>query len=571
MKPGQVKVRTRNPPVIKSKGKSFPLYLIMLAGIILVTGLVYHQSLKGTFLSYDDTDNVVNNPLIRRMALHDIPKFFSVSTLYMYTPLTFLSYAVNFAISGLNPYPFKLTNLFLHLLNVILVFFLSKRILKKQLPSILITLFFALNPMNADSVSWISSRSNLMSTLFFLVSLIIYLKYRSGNRKIFYSLSLFAFVLSLLSKSSGLMLPFILLLLDYLEEREMKISIFPEKIPYFIIALAFGLITLYFRTDTGNAQSLTDYTIPDRIFLFLYSILAYSFKTFIPFHLSEIYSYPVKNNGFLPFLYYLAPLVIGGLMVLVIKLRVSKKVVIFGLGFFLLNIIVTQVALLEDGFLANRYAYLPGIGIGIVLSVLLSDIYGQSVLRKYLVVIFLVMLFSGYGYVTWKRSLVWSDTMTLFDHAIKKSPGSAFAYNNRGIARYNANDFEGAISDYSQAIMVNPGYSGAYFNRGIIWYNNRQFEKANEDYTRAIELNPRFFSCFTARGILEMDVLHNDSLAFSDYNSAIEVNPSFAQAYYNRGILSLRRNDLANACKDFHVVKSLGFSKADELIDQYCR
>ncbi|MCX6252583.1 MAG: tetratricopeptide repeat protein [Bacteroidetes bacterium] len=570
MRPGKTKI-SDNLPLIERKGKPSLRYFFILIGIILVTGLVYRESLKGAFLSYDDIENVVNNPLIQHLALSNIPKFFSVSTLYMFTPLTFLSYAVNYGINGLDPYWFRLTNLLLHMVNVTLVFFLSFHILKKQKPSIIIAALFALNPMNVDSVSWISSRSNLLCTLFFLLSLICYLKYRGKSSRLFYGLSLVTFILSLLSKSSGIMLPFTLLLLDYYQNRQMKVKIFYEKIPYFIIALIIGLITVYFRTDTGNPQTVIDYSVPDRCFLFFYSILAYFIKTIIPFHLSEIYAYPLKINGLLPFLYYLAPVIITGLIVLLVKLKVNKKIVIFGLGFFLLNIIITQVALLEDGFHANRYAYLPGIGIIFILSVILFEIFEQSSTWKYLVLFILVIIVSGNAFVTRKRSLVWMDTMLLFDHAIKKSPGSAFAYNNRGIAKYNTNDVEGALSDYTRAIAENPGYAGAFYNRGITYYNDRQFEKAMGDYTRAIALNPHFFSCYTARGVLEMDVLQNDSLAMVDYNRAIEVNPSFAQAYYNRGILALRRSDLTNACKDFQIVKKLGYSRADELIHRYCR
>ena len=181
-----------------------------------------------------------------------------------------------------------------------------------------------------------------------------------------------------------------------------------------------------------------------------------------------------------------------------------------------------------------------------------------------------LLLLLVFGFLSYQRSMVWTNTLSLFDHVIRQSPDAAFAYNNRGIAKYTGNDLDGALSDYSQAIKLNPKYAGAFYNRGIIFYAGREYEKARVDYTTAIDLNPGFASSYAARGILEMDVLKNDLLALKDYNKAIEINPAFGLAYYNRGILELRMNDVSNACKDFWKVRNLGYSQADELISRYC-
>jgi len=539
----------------------------MIGGIILLTFFLYWNSLKGDFLNYDDTENVVNNVQIQHL---NFTHFFTTSNLYMYSPLTFISYALDYKIDGLHPYFFKLANLILHLINVIFVFVFSNKLLKKKNLSILITLLFAMHPINVDTVSWISTRSNLLCTMFFLLSLILYFIYLEKNNYLYLILSIIACCLSLLSKSTAVMLPFVLLGIDYFRKRKMNLKLILEKAPYFILCLAVGLLAIYFRTDSGTTQNITNYNLFDRILIICYSLLAYIIRAVFPFHLSEIYGYPVKVNGFLPLWYYISPIIILLIVFAIYKMKSLKREIIFGIFFFLATIIITQIAMLEDGFTADRYTYLPFIGIYFIIAVAYD--YFSSRFHKIKIIlrsVFLILLFF-FSILTYQRSLVWMNTLTLFNHAIEQSPDAAFAYNSRGIAKFSGNDFDGALIDYNAAIKFNPSYSGAFYNRGIVFYATQDYEKALNDYSKAIELNPNFASAYSARGILEMDILKNDSLAIIDYNKAILINPTFAQAFYNRGIAELRMNDKTKACNDFWTVKNMGYSQADDLIDQNC-
>jgi protein O-mannosyl-transferase len=544
--------------------------ILIVSCIVLTTGLLYYNSLKGEFLSYDDTDNVVNNPVIRQLSLSTLRQIFSTGILYMYTPVTFLSYAIDYKVFGLNPYFFKLTSLLIHLLNIILVYVVSVKLLGKRNPALLMTLLFAVHPMNVDSVSWISGRSNLLSALFFLLSLIFYLNYMQKERTVHLLLSILLFVFSLLSKSTGVMFPFTLLLIDYLQRRKFTVRLVLGKLPYFVISAIIGLITIYFRSDSGNTQSVGVFSFSDHFFMICYADILYMVRMLFPVHLSEVYAYPIKSNGFLPFIYYLAPVFLVGLSVAVYRLKIVTREIAFGICFFLVNIILTQLLFLEDGFTANRYTYVPYIGIFFIIA----QAYDNYTLRRPHMKIFSMAMFAVLlvisGYLSYDRSLVWKNTMSLFNHVIERSPESAFAHNNRGIARYYGNDTEGALEDYSKAIDLNPKYAGAFYNRGIVYNALRDYDKAMADYTKAIDLNPGFATSLAARGILEMDVYKMDSLALRDYNRAIELNPAFGLAYYNRAILELRMNDVADACKDFLKVRSLGYSQADDLISQYC-
>ena len=550
---------------------------IIFAGIIIIlllTGIIYKSSLNGEFLSYDDTENVVNNPLIRNLNLNTLPQFFHSEKLYMFTPLTFLSYALDYKIWGLDPYWFRFTNLLLDLLNIVLTFILALRLLNKRVLAFFVALLFAVHPINVDSVAWISARSNLLAGTFILLSIIFYLFYIKKLNYWYLTLSVFTYLLSILSKSSGILLPIFLFFLDYLQQRKWTAKTVIEKAPYFLFGLLIGLITLFFRTDIGYSQSIASYSDVDRIFMFFYSLDGYLIKAIIPFNLSEIYAYPMKTNGFLPILFYFSPIIfiiIPLFLIIVYKSKDLQKQIITYFLFFLLLILPTQSVILEDGFMANRYGYIPLIGIFILLVVIIKSIAVRfPIIKKCMIPLTIIILavFSVYSY---NRSKVWSTTLTLFDHAISVSPDASFAYNNRGMAKYLNNDFEGALGDYNEAIKLNPGYSTCFYNRGLVFYNGRHFEEALKDYSRAIELNPKFASCYDARGILYMDILGNDSLALIDYNQAIQINPTFAQAYYNRGILFMRMQNPESACNDFSKVKQLGYSQANELIDRYCQ
>jgi len=175
------------------------------------------------------------------------------------------------------------------------------------------------------------------------------------------------------------------------------------------------------------------------------------------------------------------------------------------------------------------------------------------------------------SFLTWQRTHIWESTFTVFDDIIKKNPTNIFAYNSRGIAKYEMQDLKGSIADYSKAIEINSNYNAAYFNRAISFYETSQIEASLNDYNKAIELNPSFPKAFNGRALLYMENLNDLPQAVGDFSKAIELNPEFAQAYFNRGIAFAKMNDFSNACSDWKKVHALGFSQADDFLKKYCR
>lgn len=182
-----------------------------------------------------------------------------------------------------------------------------------------------------------------------------------------------------------------------------------------------------------------------------------------------------------------------------------------------------------------------------------------------------VIIVLSFSFLTWQRVHVWESTLTVFDDILKKKPNNIFAYNSRGIAKYEMQDVAGSISDYSKAIEINPKYHAAYYNRAISLFETSQIQAALNDYNKAIELNPSFAKALNGRATLYMESLNNLPAAISDLSKAIALNPEFAQAYYNRGIAFAKMNDFDKACQDWQKVQSLGFSQADDFLGKYCR
>jgi len=268
---------------------------------------------------------------------------------------------------------------------------------------------------------------------------------------------------------------------------------------------------------------------------------------------------------------YISPFLILIAGIFTWMIRKKAPLVVFGLIFFFLNILVTQVSFLEDGFCANRYFYLSSIGIYLALGVAVFWIYNKATTYKYWFMAGGLVILIFLAGITYSRSGNWNNTLSLSSSIINNSPDVSMAYNMRGIYYYQNNDFEKSIADYSRAIALFPEYSSAHYNRGLSQSALQNFPSALKDYDRAIELNPNYVSAFNARGVLILEVIQDYPRALDDFNKAVTLDPLNAWAYYNRGLTYFRMRNADEACKNWLKVRSLGYSQADQMISRYCR
>ena len=630
-------------------------------GTLLLTFLAYAPSLANGFVDFDDPENVIDNYAIRDLNATNLGHFFSAPLQYMYTPLVYLSYAVDFAIGELDPTAYHVTNLLLHLANTAAVFGVFYALTRRAFVSGFVTAAFAIHPMNVDGVAWISTRSGLLAALFTLLALYAYIRYVDGGGLRYLIGSAVLFLFATFSKSPAVVLPLVLFLVDYYRRRlswRMPLDLFRsapwpaasgltseerarredvasratgparaeraqrgtdpgprrvawrrlvvEKMPFLAIALTMGIVALRFRVDTVNPY---DYSIVDRFFVACSALVAYVFKLFVPFGLSFAHAYPPKNGAFLPWYVYVSPVLLGVGAWLLLRMRRSRRIVVFGLSFFLITIVLSQAVLLVDNFQANRYAYLPYLGLFGILGHFVDRLVNGKAVRARLdrvqtagvaALVVVAMLFSS---LTFVRGRVWHDTITLMSNSIENEPGVAFVYNSRGIARYKAGDHAGARVDFEKTIALDPDFYLSYYYLGLMKYLAGDYAGALADQDRAVGLNSLFaagynergkarqklndldgarldFSSAIAldaylpdayynRGVVELE-RNNHQAAVADFDRAIDLFGDFADAYHRRGLARSRLGDQAGACADWDRARSLGSSEASQAYTESC-
>lgn len=572
----------RKPAVSAITAPSRTVYFA-LATILLLTFLVFRPGLSNGFVLWDDDKYIQNNALIMSI---DLKALFSGYVMGNYHPLTMLVYAIGYQLFGLDATGYHTISLLLHLSNVLLVFFAVFHLAGKSIVALVAALFFGIHPMHVESVAWASELKDLLYCFFFLASYIFYLRYlKEQQKKKFLYYSLFVFLLALLSKAMAVSLPLVLLLTDYFKERKLTRQTVLEKLPFFALAIVFGIVAVMAQKSLGATES-TVFPWPQRFLFAGYAYLTYLVKLLFPFQLSSYYPYPVKPGASIPLLYYFyLPFVLALTACTIYFLRTSRKI-IFGLGFFTATILlVLQLLPVGDTIMADRYTYIPSIGIFYLAGEGFYWLWNrnQKTVSLLLTAVFLIF----FSVQTVARCRVWQDGLSLWNDVIGKYQIIPAAYYNRGIYFFNQNQDKEALSDFNKAIELKPDYADAYnnrgsvflrqgkltealddlskavlfnrnlaqayFNRGYIYFQDKKYDEAYKDYTKVIELKPdqaQLAIVYNLRALLLMNQKkYPESL--SDFNKAIELKPDFIQAFNNRGSLYLAQEKSAEAIRDF--------------------
>ncbi len=595
------------PKVVVESNTSVWLYL---APVLILTFILFSNTFKNYFIiNWDDDGYIINNPMLKDFSWKSIVYMFSHFHLDNYHPLTTLSNAIEYHLFKLNAKPYHFNNLVLHLLNTTLVFYFIKQLIKNKEAAILAALLFAIHPMHVESVTWISERKDLLYTTFFLLSLITYNRFIKEEKKSLLIWSVVFMLLSCLSKPAAVALTPVLFLLDYYSGKKIDLKSVLQKIRFLFLSLLFGVVALITQSNSGSMSMVAEYSFIDKFFFVCYGLAFYIVKLFAPLHLSSMYLYPIKDNGLLPMEYYLAPILIVGLMFLIFKLKRIQKELIFGLLFYFFNLaMVIQVVPVGKAIVAERYSYVPYIGLFLIFSrvyVLIKKNELGNTQKKISVMYGVIALFVAlFCVTTWNRNKDWKDSNSLFSSYIKIYPDNYYGYFARGVGRTLQNDSQGAIADYSQAIKVDPQHDFLWYNRGV------ELEKVNNkvaaiaDYTEAIKLNPKHSKSLYNRGNLKFMAgdlnaaiqdytqtvlidstqaeaycnraivnlnLKDTTKAFSDFTLSLQQNPKLVNALYNRAGLYIAKNNKTAACIDYSAAAKEGYENAQKLYDYYCK
>jgi len=562
--------------------------------VSLITFLVYLPSLGNDFL-WDDALYVTNNTLIRSLNLKFIKSAFLEFHAANWHPLTWFSHAVDYAMWGLNPVGHHLTNVVLHSLNTMVVVLIAIQLpsLYGKRPtmqtashwlterSIFITggvtgLLFGLHPIHVESVAWVAERKDLLCALFFLLSVLAYMKYVSsldnelvqGTLKLrflnkHYLSSLGFFVLALLSKPMAVSLPCILLLLDWYPFNRSQsfksfLIVFFEKLPFIVFGLISCILTILAQ-KSGNALGLTELLpLSTRSLVAVKSLFLYLWKIVWPMNLIPFYPYPTRVSLFS--LDYLSAIVLAAGITAASVVIVNKQKLFLSVWGYYVITLFPVLGLVQVGVqsMADRYTYLPSLGpflaIGLALAWSWSRVNAsrrKTVVVNLLGILVFMFLAIATMYSTVEQIRKWKDDMTLWSYVIEKQPESVpIAYYNRALIFDKMGRFDKAIEDYDKAIAVNPFWSAAYYNRALIFDRMGRFDKAIEDYDKAIALNPSDPNAYYNRALI-FDRMGRFDKAIEDYDKAIALNPSDPNAYNNRGTVFYKMGRFDKAIEDY--------------------
>lgn len=551
-----------------------PVVFFSLATILTVTFVLYQPILDADFTNWDDPTYVTENNYITSLEKESIILIFNEPIAFNYHPITMLSLAMNYSFSGLEPRGYHLWNVIFHLINTLLVFIFTYLLSdRKWFIGALCSLLFAIHPMHVESVAWISERKDVLFSLFFLGGLITWLKYLSKSSVSFYILTLFFFILSALSKPAAIPFPFIILLIDYFRNRPINRILFLDKVPFVIVSIIFVFLTLNAQTqDDAIIGSFADFNFFDRIFFASYGLMMYILKLFFPFQLSAFYPYPESGSN-LPYLYYLSFFFLLALFLILFYRRRFDRTAVFGLLFFILNLVlVLQIVSVGRAIMADRYTYIPYIGIFFILAMQLNKTAinkSSSSFKKNAhaagIIAFLLICFS----VSTKRISVWKNSESLWTDVIKNFPDHPLAYNSLGNHFFEngvsygglnqntkmQNSFKYAMENYNEAIRIDSSNYKSLINRGNIHKRNGDMYKAIRDYNSALKIQPNSIEGLSNRGDAYVQLNLIDS-ALIDLDNSISIKPTY-EAYYSRGLAHKIQKKFEEAILDYNLAMRL--------------
>ena len=494
--------------------------------LMVATFCIYSQIGDHEFTNFDDSIHCCLGVYEAGLTSENIKWAFTTFATGNWFPVTWFSHMLDFQLYGFHPKGHHLTSLFFHTANTILLFIVFSRMTGKLWQCAFVAAMFAFHPLSVESVSWAAERKNVLSTLFWLLTMWAYTNYSEKLTIKSYGLVFLFFALGLMSKSMLVTLPFTLLLLDYWPLGRLKLGqeiksneisekntaqrsevfkLLLEKVPLFLLTFGLSIVTFIAQKSFGNMNYTEYLNFSTRLTNAMVSYLEYLRKMVWPEKLAMFYPHPGNT---LPIWQGIScGLVLMGITIISIKL--IRKVPYFSVGWFwYLGTLVPVIGIVQVGgqAMADRYTYIPLVGIFIIVAWGVPELiskwrYREKVLFVSAGTIILALLFTTYGQVGH-----WKNSVTVFKRAIrvtdKKYPNLAIIHNNLGIALYAKGEDEEAISNYKMAIKLKPSHALAHYNLGIALFAKRENEKAISHYKTATRINPNFVNAHYNLGLV---------------------------------------------------------------------
>ncbi len=558
--------------------------LVAAALVALLVFIVYLPSLWNGFVNWDDPTYVINNPYIRSLDLAFIK--WSLTNIYFanWHPLTIISYAVDYAIWGTNPFGYHLTNNILHGLNTALVLLLTVLLCSeaaKKGPDkppagywplragIVAALLFGLHPLRVESVVWVAERKDVLTAFFFLLSVLAYLRYATGGKAAFYVAALLTFALALLSKPMAVTLPAVLLIIDLypLDRFNFKGAgairrALLEKAPFFALSIAASLVAVWAQRH-GGALSPVSMSLLEKGATALRASVFYLYKTAVPANLAPFYPHPADAGALTP--ETIVSFVALSAIVLLCAFTFKRRRYLAAA--FLCYIVtlgpVSGIIQVGSQAAADRYTYLPTISFFIITGAALTAI-ATGRLRGPAIAAGIILV-AALSWATISQGGIWKDSLTLWSYEIEKYPDRvAIAYTNRGIALGGIGKDEPAIADFTRAVSLDPEMKMAWYNRALSLSNLGRYREAVADLDRAVEIDRLYADAYHNRGVAHANLAEYEK-AIEDFTASLDIEPS-GGAYMNLAMAQRMAGRDKEAQESFSAAWRLGVREAGQYL-----
>ena len=587
-----------NKPVeiLLERVRRFPKLYISLF-LLLLVALVFGQTLRSGFVNFDDQVYVTANPVVQQgLDAHGVKWAFTHTVALNWHPLTLMSHMLDCSLYGLNAGGHHFTNLLLHGIAVVLLFLVLTELTGAVWRSGFVAAVFAVHPLRAESVAWISERKDVLSGVFFTLTLLAYMRYA---RKPFalsrYLLVIVMLACGLMAKPMLVTVPFVLLLLDYwplkrfdenaASEEWIKIAgrLFMEKVPLFALSALACAGSLLSQQGWIIHKDLL--SVPLRLANMSMAYATYIWQMFYPAKLAILYPHPLENVSVPGSI--LAWVLLVAVTTWFFLLRRQRPYLLVGWLWFL-GMLVPVIGLVQVGRQghADRYTYLPQIGLYILVTWLVVEICAGAAYRKALdgfaVVIIAVLTFVGY-----RQTSYWYDSETLWRHALAVTGDNPVALTDLGSALYQKGRTDDAMAEFQKALTLKSNDPDTYDSIGAIYVKQGNIDDAIDCFRKALAIYPEDSVAYKNLGIvfLRQDRLEeattnlqlslseatddaetynayanvllkkgDEAGALANYEKAVAIDPLNPGIQNNLASLYLKHGDLANAMEHFGKV-----------------
>jgi protein O-mannosyl-transferase len=529
--------------------------LLIYIGICLAALIAYEPIRHNDFVSYDDPRYITENPDIQGdITFQSLGRAFAQPHYFMWHPLTTIVNMVDYKFYRLNPLGHHLTNLLLHIVSTLLLFKILSDITRAIWPSAFVAAIFALHPLQVEAVAWAAELKTVLSGLFWLLTIAVYIRYTKKPQTGLYLLLLMVYGLCILTKPTVVTLPFVLLLLDYwpLGRAKWGRQII-EKIPLFVMSAILSVITFFAQQHGGAVMPLEKMPLDSRIANMFISYMRYIGKTIWPSQLAVFY--PPLPSNLLKTTEATCALLFILITVFCIYIGRRRKYIATGWLWYV-GTLVPMIGLIQAGAqaMANRYMYISILGLLIIIAWSAKDLIANRPRLKIISAVLAVAVLSSAIILTRMQVKHWQNSMTLFEYTLKVTKNNAVAENSYGCALFEAGRVNEAAQHLSNAVRIGPVFSDARCNLGQVFLKQGKLNEAIACFNELIKQKRDSAQVYYHLAVaLSMQNKYDDAIKY--FAKALTMKPEYPNAHRKMGAALLAKGKADEAI--LHLNKAL--------------